>query len=203
MIRQCHQRGKHRGSEHGFTLVELLVAVTVLGIIAVPLSMSFITGARSLGRTDERFNDSRSALVGASYFASDVAGANSVVPGDTSACGGGTALVSFDSADATDGAAPASSLETSYFYDTSIATNYRLLRKACDTGVLLTQSTAAISLGSQPVLTCYDASNAVNASCATAHWVKLVVTQKTNRPSVDIPSPVAYTFTLEGTRRSP
>jgi prepilin-type N-terminal cleavage/methylation domain-containing protein len=196
-------RSSLREHEHGFTLIELLLAITILGIIAAPLSMSFITGIRFLGRTDEKFNDSRSALVSAAYFASDVAGANTVVPGDTTACGGGTALVSFGSSDATLGVAPAVTNEVSYVYDTSIASNARLLRKYCINGVSTTQSVAAVSLGSQPVVTCYDATNAVNAGCANAHWVTLAVTQKVNKVNPDGSIPAAYTFTLEGTRRTP
>jgi prepilin-type N-terminal cleavage/methylation domain-containing protein len=192
-----------RDRENGFTLVEMLAAVAVLAIISVPLSMSVVTGIRFLGRSDEKFNDSRSALISASYFASDVAGANTVVPGDTSACGGGTALVSFDSSDATGGVSPPVNNEVSYVYDTSVATNARLLRKSCLNGGTATQSVAAVYLGSQPVVTCYDAANAVNATCTNANWVKVVVTQQTNKPSPDVPSPVAYTFTLEGSRRTP
>ena len=125
------------------------------------------------------------------------------MPGDTSACGGGTAVVSFDSSDATGGVSPPVNNEVSYVYDTSLATNARLLRKSCLNGGAATQSVAAVFLGSQPVVTCYDATNTVNATCANAHWVKLVVTQQTNTPSPDVPSPVAYTFTLEGSRRTP
>ena len=91
--------------------------------------------------------------------------------------------------------------EASYVYDTSVPTSPRLLRKYCINGVSTTQSVAAVSLASAPVVTCYDAANVVIASCANAHWVKLVVTQKTNKSSADVPSPVPYTFTLEGTRR--
>jgi prepilin-type N-terminal cleavage/methylation domain-containing protein len=189
--------------EGGFTLVELLVAIAALGIIAVPLSMSFITGIRFLGRSDQRFDDSRSALISAAYFASDVAGANAVVPGDTAACGGGAALVSFDSSDATLGVAAAVTNEVSYVYDTSITSNARLLRKYCVNGVSTTQSVAAVSLGSQPVVTCYDATNAANVGCANAHWVTLAVTQKVNKVNPDGSIPAAYSFTLEGTRRTP
>lgn len=189
--------------EHGFTLVEMLIAIVILGVIAAPLSMSFITGIRFLGRSDEKFNDSRSALISAAYFASDVAGANTIVPNDAAACGGGTALVSFMSSDATAGVAPAVNNKASYIYDPSDPASPRLLRNSCINGGPATQSVAAVSLGSAPVVTCYTTANAVNAACTTAHWVKVVVTQKKNTPTADVPKPVAYTFTLQGTRRTP
>ena len=188
--------------QHGFTLAELLVAITILGIIAAPLSMAFMNGTRFLGRTDEKFNDSRSALISAAYFAGDVAGANLIVPNDPSACGGGTALVSFDSSDAAGVVGAPQNNEVSYVYDASIPTNTRLLRTYCPNSGAATTSVAAVSLGAPPVVTCYDAGNVIDATCASARWVKLVVVQKTNQPSPDNPTPVAFTFTLEGTRRT-
>jgi prepilin-type N-terminal cleavage/methylation domain-containing protein len=193
---------RHRRGEDGFTLVELLISIAILAIIAVPLSMGFITGLRFIGRSDEKFNDSRSSLISAGYFAGDVANANTIVPNDATACGGGTALVSLDWSDASGGVGGAVNNEVSYVYDTSDATNKQLLRKYCANGSsTATQSVAAVSLGSSPVVTCYDAGNVVNATCAGARWVKMVVTQKANTASPDNPTPVAYTFTLEGTRR--
>jgi prepilin-type N-terminal cleavage/methylation domain-containing protein len=190
-----------RDHERGFTLVELLVAITILGVIAAPLSMAFITGVRFLGRTDEKFNDSRSALVSAAYFASDVAGANLIVRNDPAACGGSTAVVSFDSSDSAGAVGGAQNNEVSYVYDTSIPTSYRLLRKYCANAGAAVTSVAGVSLGASPVVTCYDPGNVVDATCANATWVKMVVTQKTNQPSTVDPNPVAFTFTLEGTSR--
>jgi prepilin-type N-terminal cleavage/methylation domain-containing protein len=191
-----------RRREGGFTLVELIVAIAILAIIAAPLSMAFITGLRFLGRSDEKLNDSRSSLISAAYFAGDVASANTIVPNDSSACGGGSALVSFDSSDASAGVGAPANNEASYVVDSSDATNTRMLRKYCVNGGSATQSVAAVHLGSTPVVTCFDAGSVVNATCAGAARVRLVVTQATNTPSPDNPSPTPYTFTLEGTRRS-
>ncbi len=189
-----------RGDD-GFTLVELLVAITILGVIALPLSTAMTTGLRFIGRSDQKFNDSRSALISAAYFAGDVAAANTVVPNDASACGGGTALVSFGSRDATAGVAAPVNTEVSYVYDTSVAANQKLLRKSCVNGGAATTSTAAVSLGAAPVVTCFDTAGALKASCAAADRVKMVVTQAANLASPSDPTPAAYTFTLEGTRR--
>jgi prepilin-type N-terminal cleavage/methylation domain-containing protein len=191
-----------RSDEGGFTLVELLIATAILGVIALPLSMAVIGGVRSLGLSSQKFNDSRSALVSASYFAGDVAGANAVVVGDASACGGGTAVVSFDSSSATAGVSAPTNTEVSYVMNTTDTTNTTLVRKSCASGGTATSSTAAVQLGSTPVVTCYDASNVVDSTCANPQWVKMLVTQKLNTASAANPTPVAYTFTLEGTVRT-
>jgi prepilin-type N-terminal cleavage/methylation domain-containing protein len=191
-----------RSGERGFTLVELLLAVTILGIIAAPLSIAMVKGVSFVGKSDQKLTDSRSVLIAASYFAGDVAGANTVVTNDTTACGGGTAIVSFDSSNATDGVGGAANNEISYVVDTTIATNTVLSRRACLSGVVTAKSNAAVSLGGTPVVTCYDAGNVVDATCANVSWVKMVVTQKVNTASLGNPSPTAYVFTLEGTLRS-
>ena len=200
--RRAASAASQRPSSLGFTLVELLVSITILGIIVAPLSIAFVTGLRFLGRSDQRFNDSRSALISASYFAGDVSGANVVVKNDTAACGGGTALVSFDSSNASDGVGGAVNSEVSYVVNTSDAKNTTLLRKACLAGGAATTSTASLQLGSTPVVTCYSAANVVDTSCAAPFWVKMVVTQKANTASPDNPAPTPYVFTLVGTVRS-
>jgi prepilin-type N-terminal cleavage/methylation domain-containing protein len=191
-----------RRGDDGFTLVELLLAIAILAIIAIPLSMGFITGLRFIGRSDEKFNDSRSALLSAAYFAGDVSSANAIVLNDASACGGGSAIVSFDSSSASGGVGAPVSNKVSYVVDTSDPASTRLVRTSCINAAAATQSVAAVALGSTPAITCYDAGNVVNASCVGARRVKMLVTQAANTPSPDVPSPTPYTFTLEGTRRS-
>ncbi|MFI5712346.1 type II secretion system protein J [Kribbella sp. NPDC051620] len=60
-------------SEDGFTLVELLVAIVILGIITVPLSGTVVSALKNTGRTQDRMTLSHDAQLSSSYFARDVA----------------------------------------------------------------------------------------------------------------------------------
>lgn len=62
-----------RRDERGFTLVELLVAVVILGIIAVPLGNVIISYIRNTDATAARLSESHDAQVSAAYFSADVA----------------------------------------------------------------------------------------------------------------------------------
>ena len=57
----------------GFTLVELLVAVVILGIIAVPIGNAAISLIRNTDMTNDRFALSHDAQISAALFARDVA----------------------------------------------------------------------------------------------------------------------------------
>ncbi|GAA0925312.1 prepilin-type N-terminal cleavage/methylation domain-containing protein [Kribbella koreensis] len=61
-------------SEGGFTLVELLVAIVILGIITVPLSGTVVSALKNTGATQDRMALSHDAQLSSSYFARDVAG---------------------------------------------------------------------------------------------------------------------------------
>src|SRR5262249_49087635 len=92
--REAESHMRPRSGEGGFTLPEMLIAISILGIIVGPLVLSLVSGLRVVGRVDERFTDSRSSLISAAYFANDVASASTVTVGGA-ACGGGTAVISF------------------------------------------------------------------------------------------------------------
>jgi prepilin-type N-terminal cleavage/methylation domain-containing protein len=61
-------------SEGGFTLVELLVAIVILGIITIPLSGTVVSALKNTGTTEDRMDLSHDAQISSSYFARDVAG---------------------------------------------------------------------------------------------------------------------------------
>ncbi|MDX6241320.1 MAG: hypothetical protein QOG10_6144 [Kribbellaceae bacterium] len=63
---------KIRG-EAGFTLVELLVAIVILGVIAVPLSDVAISALKHTVTTSDRMALSHDAQISSSYFSRDVA----------------------------------------------------------------------------------------------------------------------------------
>jgi prepilin-type N-terminal cleavage/methylation domain-containing protein len=201
------RRNGHRTlrGDDGFTLVELVVAIGILGIIIAPLSMAFITSLRVIGRADQRLNDSRSALITSAYFANDIASSNVITLNDTAACGSGTAVVSFVWSSASSPAGSPVNNKVSYVIDASDSTNHKLVRRYCAGGGTAKTSTAAISLAdSNPVtVTCYSSGNVADATCGSAtRSVKMVVTTKANTPTPDNLSPTPFTFTLEGTRRS-
>jgi len=56
----------------GFTLVELLISVLILGIIAVPLAGVVLGYLRNAGATSARMSESHDAQMAAAYFAQDV-----------------------------------------------------------------------------------------------------------------------------------
>ncbi len=61
-----------RGAD-GFTLVELLVAIVILGIISVPLSNVVIGYFRNTDATTARLLESHDAQISSTYWAQDVA----------------------------------------------------------------------------------------------------------------------------------
>ncbi|TDU91678.1 prepilin-type N-terminal cleavage/methylation domain-containing protein [Kribbella voronezhensis] len=60
-------------SEGGFTLVELLVAIVIIGIITIPLSGTVVSALKNTTTTEERMDLSHDAQLSSSYFARDVA----------------------------------------------------------------------------------------------------------------------------------
>src|SRR6186713_848100 len=58
--------------DRGFTLIEMLIAITLLGIIIVPLSMAMIVFFRNSSATTDRMAESHDVQIASAYFAQDV-----------------------------------------------------------------------------------------------------------------------------------
>ena len=73
--------------ERGFTLVELLLSISILGIIMVPLGTGFFVAFRATTGTTETYAQSSDAQFVSIYFPPDVQSANQVTT-STSFCSG-------------------------------------------------------------------------------------------------------------------
>lgn len=167
-------------TQSGFTLVELLVAVAVLGIVMFPLGVAISTGVRTTAAASQRFADAHGTQIAATYFAEDVASASTVVPNDASPCGGGgPAVVTLRWSD---DVSPSSA--ASYAVRT-VSGDRTLVRSLCRGGPPVATATIVHDLAAT------DPSVVCTPSCNTATSVTLTVTQASGN-----------TFRLLGTRRS-
>jgi prepilin-type N-terminal cleavage/methylation domain-containing protein len=73
-------------SDHGFTLVELLIATVVLGIIIYPLTEAVILALRTTDKTVTSVAGSTAVQTLAAYFYADVNSATQVTTGAGTAC---------------------------------------------------------------------------------------------------------------------
>lgn len=64
---------KAMADDSGFTLVELLLVIVILGVIMVPLSDMVLGALRQTNQSQGRLTESHDAQIAASYWASDVA----------------------------------------------------------------------------------------------------------------------------------
>lgn len=64
---------RRQGAEDGFTLVELIIAVLIIGVIAVPLGDVVISFLRNSDATTARLLESHDVQIASAYWAQDVA----------------------------------------------------------------------------------------------------------------------------------
>jgi len=147
---------------HGFTLIELVIAVTILGLILVPLTAAstfFIThGQDATGR----FADDTSVRSVISLFTTDTQSAESVTAPDPAPCGSSSsALVTMTWTD------NGTIYRASWSMQTS-ATTTTLVRQRC-TGTSLVSTLLVADVQSTPKVTC-------TPSCANAATVTMTGT---------------------------
>ncbi|MBX3286265.1 MAG: DUF11 domain-containing protein, partial [Actinobacteria bacterium] len=124
--------------EVGFTIIEILVSVAVLGVIVVPMAMAFSAGFRVSEITGASLNASASRDQLAFRFSNDVASVDATGASrsgatcDTSPSGGGTLLITLNTT--TQPSATAVSTRVSYWV-TGNGVDIDIVRRACSNAV--------------------------------------------------------------------
>ena len=81
----------------GFTLIEIIVGMAILGVLMTAIGSALIVGLRTYLDTGTRLSENHDAQISSAYLANDVQSAMTItVPGSAANCSGGsTTLVSF------------------------------------------------------------------------------------------------------------
>lgn len=173
------RRFRRSRGEHGFTLSELMVAVSILGLIIVPLTGAILVGLRTTGDSQQRFTESHGAQMTDAYFPFDVASATSIVLADPTPCGGTgpTVVASFDWAD---DISPTN--EVTYVVPSGQSS---MMRMVCQGGTVVNRTNLATGISGTPTLRCAP-------SCGSSF--------KTATLTVTTAS--GWQYTVNGTRRA-
>lgn len=193
--------------DDGFTLIELVVSIAILGVVMVAITGAMVVGMRSDKETDTRLDESRDVQFASTWFGDDVQSANRIAEGGPTNCGSdpsANVVLRFANTDLTTPPAlpptetPNDALKVSYVLRSATGGATELHRMACTlaadgvsvirkTDDIVARSLSAIA----PAVACLP------SPCAAARTVTLTLT---GRPPTPADTPLSYT--LRGTRRS-
>lgn len=176
--------------EAGMTLVEMMIAVSLLGVVIAPISAAFFLGFLETNSTRDRIADSSSAQLVSSFFLPDVQSAQSVALGGSTCAPMGTVQLQMQWVDPKTNDATV----VSYLDVTNASGQHELHRATCLNGgpantTLLVQHLASSGFTA-----------ACTPSCAAPATVKATVKAKSQSPQEESSySPLE--FSLEAMRR--
>jgi len=187
-VREHHPRRRSRlEPEAGFTLPELLIAVSIMGVVIAAIAGVFVVAMRTNESIGRRHNESHDAQILATYWANDVQ-STWAIAGNAFPCGtlgaGQSIVANF-------------ALNNSGEKVTYLKSGGSLLRRQCD------QSTGTVG-DDLTVVRLADPALAPSVTCDGAtcdqgerpNSVKISVTEEAGEASAD-----AYKFELTGSRR--
>lgn len=202
---------RRRVQDDGFTLIELVITVAIVGIIFVALTGIIISYLKSTVDTQARITESQDVQLAASYWQRDVAsiGVRSYDSGTktfpmqqsvdvTPACSlpSGTRVVSlaWSEFNSTDSTSTPTTMSVSYVAQAD-GSGFDLLRVRCSGSTVNSTNTVARSLNALPTKTC-------NVTCTgTGNNVPTKISLDLSVLDPDGHGTTAYTATLTGERR--
>jgi prepilin-type N-terminal cleavage/methylation domain-containing protein len=188
--------GAHR-SESGFTLIELMLVIAILGFIALPLTAAIVVGVRTTSATSNRITSTHDAQIVDRYLPADLQstgnGASDLVitATVTPACPGVPTgnLLQLHWTQQTDGAGSTASYAVQYVITRSSGlSEWQLIRYYCVNNVLIAQTVLARNLRDGA------------AGSVTQNGARVTVTLVSGT-AVNDSTP--YTYSISGTRRTP
>jgi prepilin-type N-terminal cleavage/methylation domain-containing protein len=165
--------------QQGFTLVELMIAIAITGLIVSAIAGALIVSFATTGVTQQRLAESHDVQITSAFLANDVQSATAVNPASGGTCSGAsTPLVTFAYADK-DGGANGNAV---YACGTAANGETQVTRTFHGDSVVLAHFAGA----ARPTVTC-----APNAGCGgTVNSVTMAFTEASG-----------YSYTLVGSRR--
>lgn len=180
----------------GFTLVELLVVVAIMGLVMPVIAMALSLGFRTTDTTIGRLQDTRDRQIAPALFVGDVQSATVVDTAGSAGCplGGGTLVLRLSRRETSAAGAVVNRVTV---WDTIVSAGSALLeRRTCDdTGgsmALVSGVTTTHDVVGTPTVTCALASGAATA-CAAASTIAAVDLAITD---------ASGTFTVSARRRA-
>ncbi len=170
----------------GFTLIELTIAISILGLVAAGITSAIIVAMQTTSEANTRLNRSGDLQLTSAFFLADAHGANSFAannqPGFTGtsapACGPAASrlVVEFQGTDYAGPGVPTGLTTVSYVLGLDGA---ELIRRACTSpsAVAVDQVSVATGLATTPSVTCQGAGgSAVSCAASAAMSVSLTTT---------------------------
>lgn len=184
--------------DDGFTILELIIAMLIMGVVLAPLATAFFITVGTTKTTSQTVKDSSDAQLLSSFFADDVASADTV--SRATSCGGANTVVQLQWIDGaiTRQVAYVTVEDTATETELHVAPVYRLNRVTCDAPGATTTNPVARSLSVLPVLRCDAATCPVGA--AKPRSVSLQLDEYGAQSEGQAPD-AHYVFTVQGTRR--
>jgi prepilin-type N-terminal cleavage/methylation domain-containing protein len=189
--------------DEGFTLVELLVSISILAVIVVPLSGAVILLLKNNGTTTNRVAAAHDEFMLSSFWPTDVQSATTVSTTDATSCpptvAGSSLVVRLRSTDTDASNVVITKVMAYYSVPASASSDAQLVREYCDdagsTGTLAVRNTVPVTHQlTGATVACFNSTgtNTTAAGCTPVTTATITVTSATAVSAV----------TLTGRRRS-